>query len=314
MGSRVRIAAATCLLSSGLFLGGVGGALAFAAPDQNDTNLDTGDQSKPRDQKPNDDPKPGGEKPDNDPKPGDGEQDDGENGDDGSTAPTDTNPTRTTDVPPPPTKDPDPDDCDRKGDDGCGSGLPWWPFPWPWDPGPGLPPPGGPDGGDRAVELPHGLPRLPPMQLPAEHLPLTEPDEPAEPFGAVPGASVGELPLAPIRMPVVVAPPAAFGGGVPAAPKGEPLPGPARGSGAEPVAGRQSPPADLGSNVTIPPASYRVGYNDYLRTAGVSQVFALAGPGVAGMLILTGAGGLVGYRQAKAGHAVRAGGTARFVN
>ena len=46
----------------------------------------------------------------------------------------------------------------------------------------------------------------------------------------------------------------------------------------------------------------------------MSQVAALAAPGLAGMLVLTGAGGLLGYRQAKAGHAVRTGGTARFVN
>ena len=58
---------------------------------------------------------------------------------------------------------------------------------------------------------------------------------------------------------------------------------------------------------------YRIGYTEYLRTAGLPQVAALAVPGIAGILVLTGAGGLVGYRQAKAGHAVRAGGTARFM-
>ena len=63
-------------------------------------------------------------------------------------------------------------------------------------------------------------------------------------------------------------------------------------------------PANVGSNVTPPPSSYRIGYTDYLRNAGLSQVAALAVPGLAGMLVLTGAGGLVGYRQAKAGHAV----------
>jgi hypothetical protein len=73
-------------------------------------------------------------------------------------------------------------------------------------------------------------------------------------------------------------------------------------------------PANAGSNMDVPPASYRIGYTDYLRNAGLSQVAALAVPGVAGMLVLTGAGGLVGYRQAKAGHAVHTNGTARFVN
>jgi hypothetical protein len=40
---------------------------------------------------------------------------------------------------------------------------------------------------------------------------------------------------------------------------------------------------------------------------------AVAVPGVTGILVLTSAGGLVGYRQARAGHAVRASGTARFI-
>ena len=55
----------------------------------------------------------------------------------------------------------------------------------------------------------------------------------------------------------------------------------------------------------VPASSYRIGYTEYLRTAGLPQVAALAVPGLAGILLLTGAGGLVGYRQAKAGHAVR---------
>jgi hypothetical protein len=153
------------------------------------------------------------------------------------------------------------------------------------------------------------------MQLPGARLPDTDPAAPAEPISATPGASI-ELPLEPITMPVVVAPPPAPGLGAAGRPTPpEQLKGLTRGQ-AERPAGRQSSPADIGSNVTIPPASYRVGYTDYLRTAGISQVVALAGPGLAGILVLTGAGGFVGYRQAKAGHAVRTGtgGTARFVN
>jgi hypothetical protein len=57
-----------------------------------------------------------------------------------------------------------------------------------------------------------------------------------------------------------------------------------------------------------------VGYGEYLRSAGISQIAVLALPGVAGILVLTGAGGLLGYRQAKAGHAVRTGRVARFTN
>jgi hypothetical protein len=73
------------------------------------------------------------------------------------------------------------------------------------------------------------------------------------------------------------------------------------------------PPANVGSNVAAPNSSYRIGYTEYLRTAGLPQVAALAVPGLVGIMVLTGAGGLLGYRQAKAGHAVHVGGTARFI-
>jgi hypothetical protein len=152
------------------------------------------------------------------------------------------------------------------------------------------------------------------MRLPA-HLAENTPSEPAV-IDAEPGVGIAasELSLAPITLPIIVAPVAIGGGGAPRSLPTEPVPGSPRGSSAEPPAGRQAPAAETGSNVNVPPASYRVGYTDYLRSAGISQVVALAAPGLAGMLVLTGAGGLVGYRQAKAGHAVRTGGTARFVN
>jgi hypothetical protein len=57
----------------------------------------------------------------------------------------------------------------------------------------------------------------------------------------------------------------------------------------------------------------RIGYPDYLSAASLTQIAALALPGVAGLAALTGAGGLVGYRQAKAGFALRAAGIARFL-
>jgi hypothetical protein len=69
----------------------------------------------------------------------------------------------------------------------------------------------------------------------------------------------------------------------------------------------------VGSNVAAPNSSYRIGYTEYLRTAGLPQVAALAVPGLVGIMVLTGAGGLMGYRQAKAGHAVHVGGSARFI-
>jgi hypothetical protein len=125
------------------------------------------------------------------------------------------------------------------------------------------------------------------------------------------GAAPVDMPIPPLTLPVIVAPAAGGGAGAPVAPVFKGMP---RGVTAEPPAGREPLPANAGSNVSVPPASCRIGYTDYLRNAGLSQVAALAVPGIAGMLVLTGAGGLIGYRQAKAGHAVHTSGTARFVN
>jgi hypothetical protein len=157
------------------------------------------------------------------------------------------------------------------------------------------------------------------MQLPGE----IQPSQPGVPGGAAvldAGAGAAAVapvgPAAPIVLPVIVVPPVGVGAGVggaggPGSPGGPP--GLPRALSAEPPAGRVSPPANLGSHAARPAASYRIGYTEYLRSAGLPQVAALAVPGLAGILVLTGAGGLVGYRQAKAGHAVRVGSTARFM-
>lgn len=83
---------------------------------------------------------------------------------------------------------------------------------------------------------------------------------------------------------------------------------------AELPAVRSPQPTTFGAknDITAEPA-FRAGYPDYLRAAGLSEVAAVAVPGFTGILILTGAGGLVGYRQARAGHVVRRSGTARFM-
>jgi hypothetical protein len=67
-----------------------------------------------------------------------------------------------------------------------------------------------------------------------------------------------------------------------------------------------------GHNLTLQP-SYRAGYPDYLRTAGLGEIAAVAVPGFTGILILTAIGGLLGYRQARAGQRVRSAGTVRFL-
>ena len=194
----------------------------------------------------------------------------------------------------------------------CSPGWPWWPVPVGQPPGPG----GGGGGGGGHPEVPSGHPRIPPrMQLPPELMPpATEPVGPSV-IDVAPGVGVAaaEFPIPPITLPVIVAPATGLGGGG-GSPGSPALPAVPRGVTAKPPAGREPLPANVGSNVAVPASSYRIGYTDYLRYAGLSQVAALAVPGVAGMLVLTGAGGLVGYRQAKAGHAVHTSGTARFVN
>lgn len=82
----------------------------------------------------------------------------------------------------------------------------------------------------------------------------------------------------------------------------------------------QAQPAPVSGPATgIPKSSaaqelpVRLGYPSYLQSASVQEVAVLALIGAAGLAALTGAGGFVGYRQAKAGFALRAGGTARFL-
>ena len=80
-----------------------------------------------------------------------------------------------------------------------------------------------------------------------------------------------------------------------------------------PTAGRAPPPPARPENVAAPPASFRPGYGQYLRMASLPEVAALAVPGVAGLVLLTGAGGVIGYRHAKAGQVIRTSSIARFM-
>ncbi|KRD05077.1 hypothetical protein ASE48_20580 [Mycobacterium sp. Root265] len=116
-----------------------------------------------------------------------------------------------------------------------------------------------------------------------------------------------------LSMPVIVLPPVVpgiGGGGVGAGPRA-----PAPENAARPPAPSRTPPAERPAaprTDAVLPASYRAGYGEYLRTAGMPQVIAVAVPGATGIMLLTGAGGLIGYRQARAGRAIRSGGSARF--
>lgn len=57
----------------------------------------------------------------------------------------------------------------------------------------------------------------------------------------------------------------------------------------------------------------RMGYTEFLRRPGLPQLAGAALPGVAGILAMTLAGGIVGYRQANAGRMIRATGAARYL-
>lgn len=319
--SRVRVAASACLVASGLFIGAAGGAIALADPGdgyekQDDSKggdsigaivrrafgLGDGSDAKttePAQHGPATHLGNGRQGPTN---PGEKEPLTAD-----TSAATDT-PTETTTKSSTPTKPP----CPERAD--------------PCTP-PGQTPPNPPEssgggGGGAIVQLPrYKPPSVPDMQLPSE----LRPGQPGVPGGpavldagagmAAAAAPVG--PAVPIALPVIVAPPIGLGGigggsGPGGAAAGAPpvLP---RAVTAEPPAGRIAPPANVGSNVAAPSSSYRIGYTEYLRTAGLPQVAALAVPGLFGIMMLTGAGGLLGYRQAKAGHAVHVGASARFM-
>lgn len=262
-------------------------------------------EPKPGDPKPGD-PRPGDPKP-GDPKPG------------GSDNPKD--PGNPKDPKDPCGGDPD-DPGGDPGDPGNPGGDPDDPGGDPGDPGgppPGQPPPnppqssGGGGGGGAVVQFPtYTPPHVPGMQLPDELQP--QPGVLDAGAGAAAAAPLG--PTAPIVLPVIVAPPIGLGAGAGGSGAGGASAGPPpvapRAVTAEPPAGR-IPPAAAGANRMGPNSSYRIGYTEYLRSAGLPQVAALALPGLAGILVLTGAGGFVGYRQAKAGHAVRVGGSARYM-
>ena len=205
--------------------------------------------------------------------------------------------------------------CDDRDD--CGPG---WPFPWPQPEPPGEPPSAGHGGGGgRPVGVPRpGGQSRPGVGGPASRPPPDVPFDPGVldtiPGAALPGAGLSE----PISVPVLAVP------AVPVAPSG-----PASSSGSvlsvvprenyagTPPARRPAPqPAPAVDPVPGGPAksSFRLGYGETLRGAGTSQLAALALPGVVGILILTAAGGLLGYRQAKASQAVRGRSGTRFMN
>ena len=176
-------------------------------------------------------------------------------------------------------------------------------------------------GAERATNLPlSGAPAMresvtraePPAAVGDSGIPLTPVPEFVPPVSEfvpptpenIPRISEGMPPAPPPLAPPVIVPPAIV---LPPAPVIVPPGAPE---------GRQEPPASpipvtqqpRANNPFAPPESFgpspvpdsfRVGYPEYLRAATVPDLMIFALPGVAGMTLLTAAGGALGFRQAR---------------
>jgi len=103
------------------------------------------------------------------------------------------------------------------------------------------------------------------------------------------------------RTPISTTPPAFVAPQLPQAPAAVPLaaPPPIPPTPAQPpqVNGPLAPSHSTAGRV---PDSFRVGYDEYLRTATTTDLFVAAMPGVAGIAGFTLVGAYAGYRQARA--------------
>lgn len=176
--------------------------------------------------------------------------------------------------------------------------TPEWPCPIPWPVWP-VPAYGPPEGPARDSDFLPGLPLVPPT-TPLDWLPATT-------ERALPGLGIEEVAVA---VSPAVPPAAAPQESVQAVSvtAGRIPPTPLAGMIAPPAAPPSRPAA-----AARPPEAGRPGYPTYLREADIADVAALALPGLAGLLGITAFGGFLGYRQAKAGYALPAGGIARFL-
>lgn len=212
--------------------------------------------------------------------------------------------------------------------------VPLWQWPCHWPVVPPVIPPDVEDDAGRGAEIPampgFALPVVPEAQIfggvqrttpePGDLEVL--PDGRALPVS--PGSSSAVLP----QGPVWVGQPAPA---VPSGPAGPawstPVPAdiapaavlPAVPAAAPAVPAAQAPPRGVPS-APVPqaaapgvPETLRAGYPERLRTADAAALAAQALPGLAVILGLTAVGGLLGYRQAKAGSALHAAGVSRFL-
>jgi len=194
-------------------------------------------------------------------------------------------------------------------DNGSGAWQPGDPGPWP------APIAGGDSGNNGLIFVPDVAATIPvpvfgdrvespvatdalPEDMVSVVAPVAAPPVPAAP--TVPVAHPSSGPRA-VRVPAAPAP-------RPSAPRAIPV-APAPASPPAAPLPPQQPPA-LGA---APPVPVRLGYPDDLRDADLAKVVSMALPGLAAMAGMTALGGLVGYRQARAGYELRVAGAGRFL-
>lgn len=147
----------------------------------------------------------------------------------------------------------------------------------------------------RAIVIRSSPPKAPSAPAPAPAAPAI----PSAPVGPVAPAPVAIPPVPVLPAPVPSAPPA---GPPPAAPSAPIVPAP-----------RFEPPAAQQLSVPAVPESFRLGYADYLRMASTSDLLLAVLPGLGGMVLMTAAGGVVGFRQARAAQTLPSPQIARFL-
>ncbi len=131
---------------------------------------------------------------------------------------------------------------------------------------------------------------------------------PAQPAAEATGAGPAAVDLSPVPAalpaPVMLSPPM---GSVAPPPPAAPLTRTAIAPRVVPA-----PPAQRQSSVD-PALSVRLGYPEELRSADITKLAMVALPGLAAIAGMTALGGVIGYRQARAGYVLQAAGAGRFL-
>ncbi|MGV0804778.1 hypothetical protein [Mycolicibacterium setense] len=127
---------------------------------------------------------------------------------------------------------------------------------------------------------------------------------PAAPAVQAPAAPVAPAPVVAPPVPVIPAPmpSAPPAGAPPAAPSAPSAPAP-----------QSEPPVSQPISVPAVPESFRIGYADYLRTASTSDLLFAVLPGLGGIVLMTAAGGVAGFRQARAAQTLPSPQISRFL-